>query len=279
MSTATQPAIREIVTEKAEIYLASDLHLGSPSFKASKSRELAFVRWLEEAVAGTGHALGHPATEIHLVGDLFDFWYEYKHVVPRGGVRLMGTIARIADAGIPIHFYTGNHDLWTFGYLEEELGIRVHRSPQLFDACGWRCMVGHGDGLGPGDRNYKRLRRIFHNPVLQRAFQLLHPDWTHGFARGWSSRSRHSHQPEDSHALSPEKEWLWLYACDYLKSQDPNVDFFIFGHRHLPLDLELIPPPDRTHSHVPRYFNLGDWIRFNTFVHLNENGCSLRYFV
>lgn len=191
----------------------------------------------------------------------------------------MGAIARITDAGIPVHFYTGNHDMWTFGYLEQELGVQVHKSPQCFDVGKLRCMVGHGDGLGPGDRNYKFLKRIFQNRMLQRGFQLLHPDWTHGFARGWSSRSRHAQHLEDPHSVTPEKEWIWRYACDYLKSQDPNLDLFIFGHRHLPLELDLLAPPERTHTSVPKYVNLGDWIRFNTYVHLNEQGYTLRYFI
>jgi UDP-2,3-diacylglucosamine hydrolase len=265
-------------SERLEVYLASDLHLGSPSFAGSRNRELAFTRWLEEAAAGQGHAEGHPATEFHLVGDLFDFWYEYRYVVPRGGARLMGAIARITDAGIPVHFYTGNHDLWTFGYLEEELGVRVHTSPQLFQWGSRRCLVGHGDGLGPGDRGYKRLKRLFHNPILQRMFQTIHPDWTHGFARRWSASSRESQQLGASATIRPEQEWLWVYACDYLRDIDPDMDLFFFGHRHLPLELDLITPPHRTRSLTPRYVNLGDWIQYYTYVHLNETGYALRSF-
>lgn len=256
------------------IYLASDLHLGSPTFAASRARERLFVQWLEDAAAGTGHAAGFPATEIHLVGDLFDFWYEYRHVVPRGGSRLMGAIARLTDQGLPVHFYPGNHDLWTFGYLEEELGLRVHPTPVVREWDGLRCYIGHGDGLGPGDWGYKRLKRLFHNRFLQVLFQQIHPDWTHGFARRWSAHSRQAgaHVAAD-HA--PESEWLWQYAAEYLRESDAEIDCFLFGHRHAPMHHVLPVPAQRVRTRPPAYINLGDWIAHFTYVRIAEGEAHL----
>ena len=133
------------------VHLASDLHLGAEAAMSSVDRERAFVTWMRDAARGEGFAQGRPATELHLVGDLFDFWFEYKRAVPKGGVRLMGAMAELTDAGLPIHFHVGNHDMWTFGYLQDELGVHVHREPVVQTWDGLTCMVGHGDGLGPGD--------------------------------------------------------------------------------------------------------------------------------
>ena len=142
------------------VHLASDLHLGAPNAAQSRERELRFIGWLEDSATGQKHAQEGPATEIHLVGDIFDFWHEYKHAVPKGGTRLLGAIARVADSGIPVHYHTGNHDLWTYGYLEEELGVHLHRDPIVRDFDGLTCMIGHGDGLGPGDYGYKRIKNL-----------------------------------------------------------------------------------------------------------------------
>ena len=111
------------------VHFASDLHLGAPNGAESRERERTFVQWMRAAAEGTGFAAGRPATELHLVGDIFDFWHEYRHAVPKGGTRVMGAIAELTDGGLPIHFHAGNHDMWTYGYLEEELGVQVHDSP------------------------------------------------------------------------------------------------------------------------------------------------------
>ena len=172
------------------VHLASDLHLGAPNASESRTRELRFIEWLENAAEGKGRAKSGPATEIHLVGDVFDFWFEYKHAVPKGGVRLLGAIARIADSGIPIHYHVGNHDLWTFGYFEEELGVTLHREPIVREYDGVRCMIGHGDGIGPGDAGYKRLKGVFTNPILQWAYRWVHPDIGIALAEYLSRNSR-----------------------------------------------------------------------------------------
>jgi UDP-2,3-diacylglucosamine hydrolase len=238
------------------IYLASDLHLGAPNQANSRVREARFVQWLEEAASGTGHALREEATEIHLVGDLFDFWFEYRHAVPKGSVRLLGAIAKIADSGIPVHFHVGNHDLWTFGYLEDELGISVYREPIFRNYDGLRCLIGHGDGLGPGDASYKRLKKVFTSPLLQRAYRLIHPDIGIPLASYFSRNSRASQGPQEDTYSGPEGEWLWQYCREALQTQ--NIDCFFFGHRHLPLDLDVPHPIEGMDN--ARYINMGDWL-------------------
>ena len=242
------------------IYLASDLHLGAPNPAESRIREVRFVQWLEDAAAGTGHAQLGPATEIHLVGDLFDFWFEYRHAVPKGAVRLLAAIARITDRGIPVHFHVGNHDLWTFGYFEDELGVSVHREPIVREYDGLRCMIGHGDGLGPGDASYKRLKKIFTNKLLQGAYRLVHPDLGIPLASYFSRNSRAAQGPQEDTYTGPEGEWLWHHCKEVLKTQD--IDCFFFGHRHLPLDLRVRHPlPGRKDA---RYINMGDWLHHFT---------------
>lgn len=214
------------------------------------------MAWLEDVASGKDWAADGPATEIHLVGDLFDFWFEYRRSVPKGGVRLMGAIARIADAGIPIHYHVGNHDLWSFGYLRDELGVSIHHDPIVREYDGLRCMIGHGDGLGPGDHRYKFLKRIFSSPLLQFGFRMIHPDWGIALASRLSRNSRATSGLQDDTFNGPEGEWLWHY-CQSILAHHP-IDCFFFGHRHLPLDL-AVPHPDP--QQLPaRYINLGDWL-------------------
>lgn len=253
------------------VHLASDLHLGVPTPANSRERERRFIQWLENSAAGQGHASNGAATEIHLVGDLFDFWHEYRHAVPKGGVRLLGAIARVADAGIPVHYHTGNHDLWTYGYLETEVGIQLHREPIVKTFDGLRCMIGHGDGLGPGDYGYKRIKRVFTSPLLQRAFRWVHPDLGIGLASFLSRNSRANGGKEDPAFKAPENEWLWHHCQDILREQD--IDCFLFGHRHLPLDLPV--PNPRAGGAAARYINLGDWIHHFTACRIEGGQAEL----
>ena len=251
------------------VHLASDLHLGSPNQSESLKRERRFVKWLEDAASGRGLAKLGPATEIHLVGDLFDFWFEYHRAVPKGSVRLLGAIAKITDAGIPVHFHVGNHDLWSFGYLEDELGVSLHRKSIIRDYDGLRCMIGHGDGLGPGDAQYKRLKRLFTLPAAQAAFRLLHPDWGIALASYFSKNSR-AVQGNQLHTYTgPENEWLWQHCRKVLEVED--IDCFLFGHRHLPLDLP-VPHPLEGKADA-RYISLGDWLHHFTSARI-ENGVA-----
>ena len=232
-----------------KVYFVSDLHLGSPDLESSKERELKFVAWLEEIKSS--------ATEIHLLGDMFDFWFEYKHVVPKGGARLLGTLASIVDSGIPVHYHVGNHDLWTFGYLEKELGVLVHRKPIIVEWDSLKCMVGHGDGLGPGDLSYKFLKRLYENKICITLLKFLHPDIGISLAQYFSRNSRAAGGRSGGEYINDSKELLHRYCVSELKKK-PSVNCFIFGHRHLPLDLEV--PHPFSNDKPARYINTGDWV-------------------
>jgi UDP-2,3-diacylglucosamine hydrolase len=248
------------------VHLASDLHLGAPNREASHERERRFVTWLREAAEGTGFAEGAAATEIHVVGDVFDFWFEYRHSVPKGGVRVLGALAELADGGLPVHFHVGNHDLWTFGYLENEVGVAVHRAPVRATWDGLTCLVGHGDGLGPGDHGYKRLKRLFTSRICQAAFRRVHPDLGIALANRWSAASR---RKGELPVTSVEQEHLYQHALHLLQTEEgKDVDAFVFGHRHAPLDVAL----PGGHS---RYLNLGDWISHFTSAVVKNGQISL----
>ena len=248
------------------VHLASDLHLGAPGALPSVERERAFVRWMRDAASGSGFAEGRQATELHLVGDLFDFWFEYKRAVPKGGVRLMGAIAELTDAGLPIHFHVGNHDMWTFGYLEEELGVHVHREPIVRTWDGLTCLVGHGDGLGPGDAGYRRLKRVFTSPVCQALFRRLHPDLGMALAHAWSAKSR---SKGEAPMTRLDQEHLHTFAKGWLDNPNqPKVDAFIFGHRHLPLNVTV-------EGHSATYLNTGDWLTHFTSAVVTGGQASL----
>jgi UDP-2,3-diacylglucosamine hydrolase len=232
-----------------KVYFASDLHLGSPDLETSKARERKFVAWLDK--------ISPSATEIHLLGDMFDFWFEYRQAVPKGGVRLLGTLAKIIDSGTPVHYHVGNHDLWTFGYLEEEIGLIIHRKPIVFEWDSLKCMVGHGDGLGPGDRSYKFLKKLYENRICIALLKIIHPDIGIRLAQYFSRNSRVAGGRSGGEYISDSNELLHSYCVDVLK-KDTSIDCFIFGHRHLPLDLN-VPYPEPSEKHA-RYINTGDWV-------------------
>jgi UDP-2,3-diacylglucosamine hydrolase len=232
-----------------KVYFLSDFHLGAPDYASSLVRERRIVGFLERCRLD--------AAVIFIVGDLFDFWYEYRTVVPRGFVRILGKLAEITDSGIPIHFFIGNHDMWMKGYFEQELNIPVYHEPRVFEFNGKKFLIGHGDGLGPGDHGYKFMKKIFRNPVCQFLFGILPPAVGVGLAGWLSRRSRAVTGSEDAIFLGEDKEWLIIYCREVLKQQ--TFDYFIFGHRHLPIDFLL----NETGS---RYINLGDWIRYYTYA-------------
>ncbi|WP_417590504.1 UDP-2,3-diacylglucosamine diphosphatase [Owenweeksia hongkongensis] len=241
-----------------KIYFASDLHLGAPNYEESLKRERHFVKWLEE--------IRHDAAEIFIVGDLFDFWFEYKKAVPRGFVRVLGKLAEIVDSGIPIHMFTGNHDMWIFDYLPQEIGVTLYRKPIEREWDGKKFLIGHGDGLGPGDHGYKFIKKVFSNPFLQWSFARLHPNFGIGLADYFSKKSRAKTGDDDAVFLGEENEWLVIYCKEVLKKE--HFDFFIFGHRHLPLNIELKPD-----SH---YINLGDWIQYFTYGEFDGETMELK---
>jgi UDP-2,3-diacylglucosamine hydrolase len=231
-----------------KVYFLSDFHLGAPNEIESRKREDRLVRFLQAARKDAG--------VIFIVGDIFDFWFEYKTVVPKGFVRLLGTLAQLSDEGIELHIFTGNHDLWMQDYLSKELNARIYFEPQPFTIQGKQFLIGHGDGLGPGDHGYKRLKKIFTNPLCQWLFRWLHPDAGIQLANYFSQQSRAKTGTADEIFLGEDKEWLILYTKEKAKTMD--VEFFVFGHRHFAIDYKI--------NEKSRYINLGDWIRLNTYA-------------
>lgn len=228
-----------------KIYFASDFHLGIPDEDTSRLREKKIVKWLTEAEKD--------AEAIFLVGDIFDFWFEYKHTIPKGFIRLQGKLAQLTDQGIPVYIFTGNHDMWMFDYFTKELSIPIIRKPIQVNIAGKKFLVGHGDGLGPGDSFYKFLKKIFSNRFFQRIFAFIHPYIGMSIANKWSRHSRHSKSEEK---FEGEKEWLYQFCLE--KEKQEHHDFYIFGHRHLPLDMKV--------SDSSRYINIGEWFHNSTYA-------------
>lgn len=231
-----------------KIYFASDQHLGIPDHQKSLEREKKFVGWLNEVKQDAG--------VIFLLGDLFDFWFEYKRVVPKGFVRVLGKLAEIRDSGIPVYFFVGNHDLWMNGYFEQELKIPVYHKPMEFTINGKEFLIGHGDGLGPGDKGYKRMKKVFVNPISKWLYRWLHPDIGVRLAQYLSTKNKLISGEEDVKFLGEENEWLAQYAKKKLESK--HYDYFVFGHRHLPLEIAV--------GKNSTYINLGDWITHFTYA-------------
>jgi UDP-2,3-diacylglucosamine hydrolase len=243
-----------------KIYFASDFHLGVPDDAQSKIREKTIVRWLDE--------IKKDAEELYLLGDVFDFWFEYKTVVPRGYVRLLGKLAELSDAGIKIHYFTGNHDMWVFDYLPNEIGVTLYREPVQREIDGKKFFLGHGDGLGPGDKGYKFIKKVFSNKLSQWLFARLHPNLGIGMASYWSRKSRIATQLEEEKFLGDDKEWLVMFSKEILAKE--HFDYLIFGHRHLPLDIKI--------KDNSRYINLGDWFRYNSYAVFDGKELELRYY-
>jgi UDP-2,3-diacylglucosamine hydrolase len=239
------------------IYFASDFHLGVPDEISSREREMAVVKWLSE--------VEHDAKEIYLVGDIFDFWFEYAKVIPKGFVRLQGKIAELVDKGISVNFFTGNHDMWMFDYFEKELGVKIYRDNIVREYFGKKVMIGHGDGLGPGDYSYKILKKVFASKVCQWLFARIHPNLGMWVADKWSRSSRLANDSKEKF-LGEENEWLAVYCREQLQRE--HYDLFIFGHRHLPLDIRL--------NDQSRYINLGEWVHHRTYLKLSEQGAELK---
>lgn len=242
-----------------KIYFASDFHLGVPDAASSLAREKKIVRWLDQ--------VKQDAELIILVGDIFDFWFEYRHAIPRGFIRLQGKLAEITDSGIAVYFFTGNHDMWMFDYFTQELNIPIIRKPISTQFSGKTFYIGHGDGLGPQDYTYKLLKRIFTNQACQWLFARLHPNLGIGIASRWSRRSRISNTGKDE-VFKGDDEWLITF-CKAMEKQRPH-DYYIFGHRHLPLDLQI--------NERARYVNLGEWVNFYSYAVFDGHELSLNYF-
>ena len=246
--------------KEKKIYFASDFHLGAPSSEASKSREKKIIQWLD--------SIQSDAAAIFLVGDIFDFWFEYKEVVPKGFIPFISKIQQLREAGIPILFFTGNHDLWMKDYFTEELGIPVYHHPIELMVNDKTLLVGHGDGLGPGDHSYKFLKKIFVNSVAQWLFRWIHPDLGIKLAKAWSGKSRITNSEKGEDRFLGEEEWLWQY-CKDLESKRHH-DLYIFGHRHLPLELQV--------GDHATYFNLGEWVSQFTYLEFDGRKAELKKF-
>lgn len=211
------------------IYFISDAHLGSRILNDPRKHEMRLVNWLDK--------VKKDAEAIFMLGDMFDFWFEYKTVVPKGYVRFLGKLAELVDSGIEIHFFTGNHDIWTFGYLENEIGLIVHRQPQTFEFNGKKFYMAHGDGLCTGEKGFGLIRKIFHCRTCQKLFGLIPPQIGQNFGYAWSANNRKKIMHLEKKFLGENKEIIVLFAKEYTEKHD--VDFMIFGHRHIELDLEL----------------------------------------
>ncbi len=249
------------MNEKKKIYFASDAHFGLPGPAPSLERERLFVTWLENA--------GKDAREIYLLGDIFDFWFEYKRVVPRGFTRLLGKIASLTDRGIPVHFFTGNHDIWVFDYLPGETGMTIHRGPltRVFD--GRKFYLSHGDGVADHDRGFRMLKSVFNNPVLQWLFARLHPNFAIWFAKKCSHASRYSNEIITNYKGDNSEEHV-IFANRMLEKE--HYDYFVFGHRHLPYDVTL-------RNGTSRCINLGDWIWHFTYGVFDGENMEIKEFV
>ena len=245
---------------RQKIYFLSDFHLGAPNASISLLREKKIIAFLDD--------IKKDAAQIFVLGDLFDFWFEYKEVVPKGYVRILGKLAEITDSGIPVHFFVGNHDMWMKDYFQKELNIAVYFEPVTFNLNGKSFLIGHGDGLGPGDHGYKLLKKLFRNPIAQTMFGMVPPVIGIGLANYFSRKSRAKTGKSDEVFAGEEGEWLVAYCKEVLTNK--HYDYFVFGHRHLPLDIKL--------TDTSRYINLGDWIQYDSYAVLDQEELSLKYY-
>ena len=242
-----------------KLYFASDVHLGAGGYAATRIREAKLVRWLD--------MVGDDAAEIFLMGDLFDFWFEYTTVVPRGYIRLLGKLAGLSDAGVKLYFFKGNHDMWMFDYFEKELNATIISNELVIERGGKKFFLHHGDGLGPGDTFYKVLKGVFRSKVCQWLFARIHPNLGIGIANYWSKNSRIANSRRED-GKPGEQEWLVTYCKEVLKNT--HYDYMIFGHRHLPLDIKV--------GADTRYINLGEWVHACSYAEFDGVDVQLKYF-
>ena len=242
-----------------QIYFASDFHLGAGGYAGSREREDRLVRWLD--------MIKTDASELFLMGDVFDFWFEYRTVVPKGYIRFLGKLSELVDSGIKLYLFKGNHDMWMFDYFVNELNATIISNEMVMERNDKKFYLHHGDGLGPGDRKYKFLKKIFRSQLCQWLFARLHPNFGVGIANYWSQHSRITGL-KDFEKQATQQEWLEVYSREVLQNQ--HFDFFIFGHRHLPLDIRL--------NDNSRYINLGEWVNYNSYAVFDGESVSLKYF-
>lgn len=245
---------------KNKIYFASDFHLGTPNIEESRLREKQIVSWLDD--------IKKDAKSVYLIGDIFDFWFEYKEVVPKGFVRLLGKIAELTDSGIGVHIIVGNHDLWMKDYLIKECGVKIYYEPIQINEKNKTIFIGHGDGIGPGEKSFKLIKKIFTNKTCQWLFSRIHPNTAIKIAQNWSRKSRENGETPDY--LGSENEYLEQFCISH-KKDNPKVDYYVFGHRHLPLEIDI--------TNDCKYINTGDWINHFSYAVFDEKEkINLNYF-
>lgn len=246
------------MTKAGKLYFASDFHLGVPSYESSLQRERRIIDWLEY--------IKHDAAEVFLMGDVFDFWFEYKHVVPKGYIRFLAKLAELISMGVEITLFKGNHDMWMFGYLEKEIGVKIVSDELILDRNGKRFYLHHGDGLGSGDKKYKVLKKIFRSKLSQWIFSWLHPNIGMAIAEMWSKSSRIANNKKEEFK-NEDEEWLVVFSKEKLNAE--HFDYFIYGHRHLPLSIDL--------GEESLYVNLGEWINYNSYAVFDGRDLELKY--
>lgn len=243
-----------------KIYFVSDAHLGSLAYTNDKYREQKLVAWLD--------TIKHNAAAIYLVGDIFDFWYEYKHVIPKGFVRLFGKLAELSDSGIPVHFFIGNHDIWTYGYFEKEIGIQVHKQPLITEINGKRFFIAHGNGLGKNPLVVRIIEKIFHSNWVRLFYNMVHPAINMRFGLAWSKKNREKKYHQEKTFYGEDKENLILFAKEYI--EHTPIDFFVFGHRHILLNFMI--------KKTTQVLFLGDWIEHYSYGVFDGENFSLENF-
>ncbi|HVS91092.1 MAG TPA: UDP-2,3-diacylglucosamine diphosphatase [Mucilaginibacter sp.] len=241
-----------------KLYFASDFHLGTPSYATSREREARLVRWLD--------MIKTDASEVFLMGDAFDFWFEYRTVVPKGYIRFLGKLAELADSGIKIYMFKGNHDMWMFDYFTKEFNATIVSNELVIERNGKKFFLHHGDGLGPGDTSYKILKKVFRSGLCQWLFARLHPNFGVGIANYWSGHSRIANEKKEEKPV--KQEFLPIFCKELLKTE--YYDYLVFGHRHKPLDMSI--------GEKSRYINLGEWVSYNSYAVFDGTDIKLEYF-
>jgi len=249
-------------TKRDKIYFAADAHLGNRYMADPREAERKLVRWMD--------SIRTEARAIYFLGDMFDYWYEYKYVAPKGCVRFLGKMAELSDSGVEIHLFTGNHDIWMFDYLTRETGAVIHRKPEVIDIMGKRFFLAHGDEVGKRPQAYRFIMTLFHNKLCQWLYAAIHPRWTFAFAKSWSYKSRRSGMAKITDEMREEKSaGLVDFAKSYL-SEHPGIDCFIFGHWHIKVDMKLNPSS--------RLLIIGDWMRHFSYAEWDGKQLALMDF-
>lgn len=253
-------SLSDLKHQDKKVYFISDVHLGAPALKNNKERELAFVNWLD--------SIKDDASHLFLMGDIFDFWFEFKKVVPRGFTRTLGKIAEISDSGVEVHFFTGNHDVWVFDYLPNELGMILHRDEYRTELSGKKFFLAHGDGLDASDKGYIILRKLFNSKILQWMFARIHPNFSLSLGHNWSKHSRLYKGISGEGFKGTTNEGMYIFAESILQKE--KIDYFIFGHRHVLIDTKI--------GESSRYINLGDWIHHFSYGVFNGSDFELKQY-